>query len=243
MCMLVVVQCSSVCLSVLARDVYALLPIMDANVRATRLDHRLHFNTMEARYWGTSDDKWSTLQNYGNTILRYLWWLVGFRSMSRGTSLLKRLLCEAFRGDNNPCITTGSYLSWHRYRTNQFKRCSVHTHLITAKRGSQSLPLYISLLFLIKITEWMVKFRLTDCLSSNNLLNSFQSAYIKHHSSETSFLSVHVHIIKAMRHQQVTCLTLLDLAAAFDTIDHTVLLERLSFWFDIISTDLFWVKS
>ena len=34
-----------------------------------------------------------------------------------------------------------------------------------------------------KFTERMVKLRLTDFLSNNNLVNSFQSAYIKHHST------------------------------------------------------------
>jgi len=38
------------------------------------------------------------------------------------------------------------------------------------------------------------------------------------HSTETTLLSVHDHIIKAMSHQKVTCLTLLDLAAAFENI-------------------------
>ena len=59
--------------------------------------------------------------------------------------------------------------------------------------------------------------------SNNNLLNPFQSAYIKGYSTETTLLSVHDHIIKAMSLQQVTCLTLLDLSAAFDTIDHSYL--------------------
>jgi len=61
--------------------------------------------------------------------------------------------------------------------------------------------------------------------------------------TETTLLSVHDHIIKAMSHKQVTCLTLLDLSAAFDTIDHSILLERLSSWFGISITALSWIKS
>jgi len=97
--------------------------------------------------------------------------------------------------------------------------------------------------FLSKLTERVVKLRLTDSLSTNNLLNSLQSTYIKHHSTETTRLSVHDHIIKALCHQQVICLTLLDLSAAFDTINHAILLERLSSWFGISSTALSWIKS
>jgi len=61
--------------------------------------------------------------------------------------------------------------------------------------------------------------------------------------NETALLSVHDHIIKAMSHKQVTCLTLLDFSAAFVTIDHSILLERLSSWFGISSTALSWIKS
>jgi len=73
--------------------------------------------------------------------------------------------------------------------------------------------------FLSKLTERVVKLRLVDYLSTNNLLHSFQSAYIKHHSTKTTLFSVHDHIIKAVSLQQVTCLTLLDLSTAVDTID------------------------
>jgi hypothetical protein len=65
------------------------------------------------------------------------------------------------------------------------------------------------------------------------LLNSFQSAYTKFHSTETALLAVHDQLIRANSQQQVSCLCLLDLSAAFDTIDHSILLERLSSWFGI----------
>jgi hypothetical protein len=88
-----------------------------------------------------------------------------------------------------------------------------------------------------------VKKRLLDHLSDNNLLNPFQSAYLKSHSTETALLSLHDHIIRAMSQQQITCLCLLDLSAAFDTTDHSILLQRLSSWFDISNTALAWIKS
>jgi len=46
-----------------------------------------------------------------------------------------------------------------------------------------------------------------------------------------------------MSHQTVICLTLLDLSVTFDTIDHCILLKRLSSWFGISSTALSWIKS
>ena len=153
------------------------------------------------------------------------------------TSLLKQcshILLLTITSIINLSFSTGVF-------PDQFKNCSVHPLLKKSNLDKDNLSNYrpIShLSFLSKLTERAVKLRLTSYLSSNNLLNSFQSAYIKHHSTETTILSVHDHIIKAMAHQQVTCLTLLDLSAAFDTIDHSILLERLSSWFGISSIAL-----
>ena len=71
----------------------------------------------------------------------------------------------------------------------------------------------------------------SDHLVRKQLLNPLQSAYRKFHSTETLLLSIHDHLINAIGCQQVTCLCLLDLSAAFDTIDHSILLDRLSLWF------------
>ena len=76
-----------------------------------------------------------------------------------------------------------------------------------------------------------------------SLLNSHQSAYCKHHSTETALLYIHDYLISAIGSQKISCLCLLDLAAAFDTIDHDILIIYLSSWFGIHGSVLSWFKS
>jgi len=71
----------------------------------------------------------------------------------------------------------------------------------------------LSLIF--KIIERVVKSRLTDHLFSHNLLNPHQSACRRHHSTETSLLYIHDHVINATNSQNflvsVSSTTLLPL--------------------------------
>ena len=61
-------------------------------------------------------------------------------------------------------------------------------------------PIY-NLSLISKIIERVVKSRLMDHLTFNSLLNSHQSAYCKHHSTETALLYIHDHLISAIGSQ------------------------------------------
>ena len=69
--------------------------------------------------------------------------------------------------------------------------------------------------------------QLNHHMTINALHETLQSAYKPGHSTETALIQVHNDILSAMDTQQLTILILLDLSAAFDTIDHQVLLNRM----------------
>ena len=100
-----------------------------------------------------------------------------------------------------------------------------------------------NLSFLSKVLEKVVMNQLNTHINSSNTSNQYQSAYRKFHSTETALPKVHSDILASMDAGRVTAMTLLDLCAAFDTIDYTILLSRLDDWFGVTGKALNWFKS
>ena len=69
-----------------------------------------------------------------------------------------------------------------------------------------------------------------------------QSAYRKHHSTETALVQVYDDLLRATDNGQMLALCFLDLTAAFDTVDHE-LLARLERTFGVRSRVLTWFRS
>ena len=66
--------------------------------------------------------------------------------------------------------------------------------------------------------------------------NVLQSAYKQFHSTGTDLLKVHNDVTLNMDKGKVTALILFALSAAFDTIDHNILIKRLSMLYGISGT-------
>ena len=97
--------------------------------------------------------------------------------------------------------------------------------------------------FASKLAELAVAIRLHSYLSSNNMLPSCQSVYRKHYSTEMAMLRVWTDIMMAADQRQVTLLALLGMSAAFDCVDHDLLLQRLHTVFGLSNAPLEWIRS
>ena len=100
-----------------------------------------------------------------------------------------------------------------------------------------------NLAFISKCTEKVVASRLNEHVNEHNLSEVFQSAYKKGHSTESALVRVHNDILRATDNGGCVTLLLLDLSAAFDTVDHAILLSRLRDRFGVSGTALAWFQS
>ena len=100
-----------------------------------------------------------------------------------------------------------------------------------------------NLSFISKITERAVISQHKEHMEQNCLLPVMSSAYRQGHSTESALLKVQADILHNMEQQRVTLLVLIDLSAAFDTVDHPILFQCLEERFGVKNSVLSWYKS
>jgi hypothetical protein len=116
------------------------------------------------------------------------------------------------------------------------KKPSLNPSVLANYRPVSNLP------FLSKVLERIVHAQLSEYISENNLQEKMQSAYRKHHSTETALIKVQHDILLALSEKKACLLVLLDLSSAFDTVDHSHLLSILQN-LGIGDTALCWFQS
>ena len=100
-----------------------------------------------------------------------------------------------------------------------------------------------NLTLISKVIERLVGRQITDHLKRCELMPVLQSAYRSGHSTESCLLKVMSDILDAADSGEVSLVGLLDLSAAFDTVDHKILLHRLRSSFGIGGVILDWIGS
>ena len=111
-----------------------------------------------------------------------------------------------------------------------FKTAIVKPLLKKTSLDSEDLKNYrpiSNLSFMSKVLEKVMLSQILRHINCNKLLSDFQSAYRLHHSTGTALLKVTSDFFSAMDDGKISVLVLLDLSAAFDTIDHEILIHRL----------------
>ena len=137
------------------------------------------------------------------------------------------------------CKLTSTYIAVFKeaFITPIVKKPGLDTAEPSSYRPISNLPV------LSKLLERLVVRQLMDYLSSTDLLPSLQSGFRPGHSTETAVLRVLTDILQAVHRGDSAALILLDLSAAFDTVDHEVLLQRLRLTFGIDNVAHRWFQS
>ena len=100
-----------------------------------------------------------------------------------------------------------------------------------------------NLSFMPKVAERSMHKQLNNYLNTKMLVPTYIRGYRQDYSMETALLKFCSDILNGMEHQEITCLIAMDLSAAFDTVNHNILLNILSSYYNISNTALQWIIS
>ena len=131
------------------------------------------------------------------------------------------------------------------YCTGRHETCRYHSTAKESRSRCRNLASYrpiSQLSFVSKLLEKHVAIQIRQYMEFNDLFDTFQSAYRSAHSCETAMVHIQDDILKALDCCKHIILVLLDLSAAFDSVDHDILLDKLHM-IGVRGDALRWVES
>ena len=147
--------------------------------------------------------------------------------------------CQSCPGSNHRCslqrVVPATHISCHCKSGIVRPLLQKHTMDLASYRPMSNLS------FLSKVVEKVVDGRLSEHIKRHRLLPVRQSAYRPFHSTETAVISIHNDMIGVVDQGDIGALVLLDLSAAFDTVDHSILMDVLRRQFGIDGSALSWM--
>ena len=154
------------------------------------------------------------------------------------TSLLKEILPQIIKPITkiiNTSLEQGVFASQWKVAIVKPLLKKIGLELITSDYRPVS-----NLSFLSKVLERCVINQFTTHCDVNNFLPGYQSAYRRNYSCETALIKITNNCLWDMENQMVTGMIAIDLSAAFDTVDHEILLDVLNKKFGVHNTALKW---
>ena len=109
----------------------------------------------------------------------------------------------------------------HAVVTPLLKKCDLDPEILSNDRPISNLS------FISKLLEKYVASQIRQYMDSNDLFDVFQSAYRPAHSCETALVRIQDDILHSLDNRNTVILVLLDLSAAFNTVNHRLLLDKL----------------
>ena len=120
--------------------------------------------------------------------------------------------------------------------------CPLHKHP-SLELGLKNFRPVSNLPYLGKIIKKLACKQIVKYTMSTDQMEKCQSAYRQNFFTETALLKVKTDILEAIDKKEVMCLIMLDLSAAFDTVNHHLLLNRLKYRFGVCNKVLAWLES
>lgn len=97
--------------------------------------------------------------------------------------------------------------------------------------------------FISKLAEKSALLSFSKHIEENSLLPPYQSAYRCNHSTETLLMRIYDDLLQATEVGQLTAFTAIDLSAAFDLVDHSIMMNVLDTRFNVQERAAEWFRT